>query len=202
MIESYTTNISDGLRARNALNTAIKSLNNMITFHEFEKTHQNYVEITYSGPVKALKLEIKYPQIKSANIPIIGWLSGSIPVYLGTTDGKSVSVRTPSNLVFPNITNTTTKTLGELITYTYHNPQESIGSYMKSETPIKEELDNGIVIKGTEQIWLDYKHQKSTATSSGGTDIKYTNYFVKIQRTVKIVSYDYTNCEVQVLERF
>lgn len=201
MIESYVTNSSDGIRARNALNTAIKSLNNLITYTDFDQTVQSYVEITYSGPVDELKPEIKYPQLKSANIPVIGWLSGSIPVYLGTTDGKTLSVRQPSNLVFPDVTETSTETLGEYKTYTSHSPQTSKESFMESETPIKEELDNGIVLKGKEQIWIDYNYKKSTSISTG-TDLHYTNFFVKKRRTVRIVSYDYSNCTVNILMRF
>lgn len=201
MIESYTTNISDGIRARNALNTAIKSLNNLITYTDFDQTQQNYVEITYSGPVDEIKPEIKFPQLKSANIPVIGWLAGSIPVYLGTTDGKALSIRQPSNLVFPDVTETSTETLGDFITHTNHSPQTSIESYMVSEVPISQKLDNGIVRKGTEQIWTDYQYVRSRATSSG-TELHYTNYFVKKRRTVKTVSYDYSQCDIQILERF
>lgn len=95
MIETYTTNMSSN-KSTQHLNACIKSLYNFIDSYQFKTTDQDYCELSYNGPINKLKIDIKFPRQLGRNIPVIGYFNGSIPVYLGTTNGVECNVKQPS----------------------------------------------------------------------------------------------------------
>lgn len=86
------------VKQKNALNAALKSINNLVDFDEQEPIKQNFSEICFSG-TDITKAEIKNPRKLGSRIPIIGNVCG-IDIIVGYTDGLSISSEPiPSTIV-------------------------------------------------------------------------------------------------------
>lgn len=78
-------------RKEEAFNTCIKSLQNMLDFHQFEESKQDYTQITYKGPFSGISsAKITYPRQLPKQVPLIGTVGGYLMI-LGYTDGVSIS---------------------------------------------------------------------------------------------------------------
>ena len=183
---SYVSSL-DSNKKQSALNTCLKSLNNMLDYHEFQEEKQNYTELTYNGTVSTLSdIEIKFPRKVGTTIPILGMVMGTIPVIVGYTDGTSIDTSTTfMNLL--NRTETDFKVETELV------EEEGEGSTTKS-FEVKNEA-NGLRIDETIYTTIEYITVDDEDTGEPLYIIKYTYYQI-------IREYDYNKCNITVMERF
>lgn len=194
MVESYLSNTFE--RKGNDLNTCIKSLYNVLNDTQFTETKQGYAEIYYSGPLNKLNPTIKYPQARGKTIPVIGYIQGSIPVYLGTTNGKTVNVKQPSVIIPDTVNTNTTKISSWRTTNTSNVPATVVES---NSTTVKQ-LDGGAKITITDTTIVRYSY-KSTSTEEHREHVTtYYNYDVERVST-NTIHYDYSEAIVTVLMR-
>lgn len=194
MVESYLSNTFE--RKGNDLNTCIKSLYNVLNDTQFTETKQGYAEIYYSGPLNKLNPTIKYPQARGKTIPVIGYIQGSIPVYLGTTNGKTVNVKQPSVIIPDTVNTNTTKISSWRTTNTSNVPATVVES---NSTTVKQ-LDGGAKITITDTTIVRYSY-KGTSTEEHREHVTtYYNYDVERVST-NTIHYDYSEAIVTVLMR-
>lgn len=194
MVESYLSNTFE--RKGNDLNTCIKSLYNVLNDTQFTETKQGYAEIYYSGPLNKLNPTIKYPQARGKAIPVIGYIQGSIPVYLGTTNGKTVSVKQP-NVIIPDTVNTNTTKISSWSTTNTSNVPATVTE--SSATTVKQ-LDGGAKITITDTTIVQYSYKSTSTETHGEHSTTWYNYDVERVST-NIIHYDYSEAMITVLMR-
>lgn len=195
MVESYLSNTFE--RKGNDLNTCIKSLYNVLNDTHFTETKQGYAEIYYSGPLNKLNPTIKYPQARGKTIPVIGYIQGSIPVYLGTTNGKTVNIKQP-NVIIPDIVTTNITTISSWRTTNTSNVPDPVTE--SSSTTVKQ-LDGGAKITITDITRVRYSY-KGTSTEEDGREHTVTYYNYDVERiSTNTIHYDYSEAMITVLMR-
>lgn len=194
MVESYLSNTFE--RKGNDLNTCIKSLYNVLNDTQFTETKQGYAEIYYSGPLNKLNPTIKYPQARGKTIPVIGYIQGSIPVYLGTTNGKTVNVKQP-NVIIPDTVNTTTTKISSWGTTDTSNVPATV---VESNSTTVKQLDGGAKITITDTTIVRYQYTGSSTREDHEHTI--TTYHYDVERvSTNRIHYDYSEAMITVLMR-
>lgn len=196
MIDTYVSKMEEGLRSRNALNASLKSLHNMIANTNFGKVVQNYSEVYGITSIKENNIKSNAGSSKKTLVPLIGWIGGTIPVYLGTTNGAEANTSTITNFLKFNTTDETTDSV-ETKTRKSGNPWT--GDYETTEegNSFTKEI-NGIKVSAKESVVSRYhkvSQRKDEITSLW--IIKYT--ITKISKSER--SFDFTNADLQILQR-
>lgn len=183
-MDSYISSI-DNKRRMNSLNTCIKSLNTMIDLHEFDDTKQNFTEIVYSGPVGEISsATINYPRDAGFSIPIIAYVA-SLPIIVGYTNGKTLSI-TSSSIEELNKETTTTTSKTEEVSSGGEDSVDVVVDINK--------LPNGVAktIKTTTVISYKKEEKEGEIITTW-----YKTTTITVSKTV-----DYSEAEAVILERF
>lgn len=196
MIDTYISKMEEGLRSRNALNASLKSLHNMIANTNFEKVVQNYSEVY--GITSLKESDIKsHPGIsKKPLVPLIGWVGGTIPVYLGTTNGTDADTSTITHSLKFETTDETTDSVetkkrrsGNPWTGDYETTEEG-NSFIKEFGGIKVSVKESVITK----------YRKSSQRYDEMTGLWIINYTItKISKSER--SFDFTKADLQILQR-
>lgn len=172
----------------NMLNACIKSLFNLVDNTVFQTTKQDYVELSYSGPISNLHITINNPKQLGKNVPVIGYINGSIPVYLGTTNGIDLDIRAPSVTTPPQVDKEVVN-LG----YTWkqyddqNNPSEI--TEVESDTTSETEIQGGITRTDRTRIVKSYTYTGEHKEEEYQHGEKYHHYYhYLIQRTTTITT--------------
>lgn len=195
MIDTYISKMEEGLRSRNALNASLKSLHNMIANTNFEKVVQNYSEVY--GITSLKESDIKsHPGIsKKPLAPLIGWVGGTIPVYLGTTNGTDADTSTITHSLKFDVTEETTDSV-ETKKREAGNPWgEDYETTEQGDSFVKE--INGIKVSAKESVVSKFHKVKQYKDQWDTWHITYT--ITKILKSER--SFDFTNADLQVLQR-
>lgn len=187
--------MEEGLRSRNALNASLKSLHNMIANTNFEKVVQNYSEVYGITSLKESDIKSHSGISKKPLVPLIGWIGGTIPVYLGTTNGTDSDTSTITHSLKFDTTDETTDSV-ETKTRRSGNPWQ--GDYDTTEQGnsfIKE--FNGIKVSVKESVISRYHKVSEYKDQWDVWIITYT--ITKILKSER--SFDFTNADLQVLQR-
>ena len=196
MIDTYVSKMEEGLRSRNALNASLKSLHNMIANTNFEKVVQNYSEVYGITSLKESDIKSNPGTSKKTLVPLIGWIGGTIPVYLGTTNGTDADISTITHsLKF----DTTDETTDSVETKKRKSGRPWAGDYETTEegNSFTKEF-NGIKVSVKESVVT--KYLKVSQRYDNITSLWIINYSItKISKSER--SFDFTNADLQILQR-
>jgi hypothetical protein len=202
MIETYTTNMKTK-RSTNDLNACIKSLYNFIKGTEFKSTTQNYIELSYSGLIKELDIQITNPKQLGKNVPVIGYVNGSIPVYLGTTNGETCEVTQPE-ITTPPLKDDETVDLG--YTWKQYDDQNnpSTITITESDTTTESKVNGDITKTVRTVISLKYTYTGEHREESYQHGEKYHHYYHYLKQRITNTSTTYSSSNkntITVLQR-
>lgn len=196
MIDTYVSKMEEGLRSRNALNASLKSLHNMIANTNFGKVIQNYSEIYGITSLKESDIKFNAGSSKKTLIPLIGWIGGTIPVYLGTTNGLEANTSTITNSLKFDTTDEKVDSVETKKRYS-GNPWGKDYETTEEGNSFTKEF-NGIKVSVKESIVT--KYQKVSQRHDKMTDIWIINYTItKISKSER--SFDFTEADLQILQR-
>lgn len=195
MIDTYVSKMEEGLRSRNALNASLKSLHNMIANTNFGTVVQNYSEVYGITSLKESDIKSNPGSSKKALVPLIGWIGGTIPVYLGTTNGSDADTST--------ITNSLKFDTTDEITDSVETKKRKSATLWRGDFEKTEEGDsftkefNGIKVSNKESVVTKYNKVSEYRNFSGLWVTTYTE--TKISKSER--SFDFTNADLQILQR-
>lgn len=195
MIDTYVSKMEEGLRSRNALNASLKSLHNMIANTNLETVVQNYSEVYGITSLKETDIKSNPGSSKKSLVPLIGWIGGTIPVYLGTTNGSDADTSTiTKSLKF----DTTEEIIESVETKKKTSSYPWNKDYEKTEEgdSFIKEL-NGIKVFVKESVVTKYNKIKEHKTPNNRWVITYTK--TKISKSER--SFDFTGADLQILQR-
>lgn len=198
MIDTYVSKMEEGLRSRNALNASLKSLHNMISNTNFEEITQNYSEVYGITSLKEFDIKSHPGTSKKQLVPLIGWIGGTIPVYLGTTNGADASTTAITHSLKFDITEEDV----EIETKEMESDTQWTGDYEENKEgdSFTKEF-NGINVSLKESVVTKYnkvsEHEKSDDDDDVIWVITYT--VTKVLKSEK--SFDFTNADLQILQR-
>ena len=195
MIDTYVSKMEEGLRSRNALNASLKSLHNMIANTNFETVVQNYSEVYGITSLKESDIKSNPGTSKKTLVPLIGWIGGTIPVYLGTTNGTDDTSTITHSLKF----DTTDETTDSVETKKRKSGRPWDGDYETTEegNSFTKEI-NGIKVSVKESVVS--KYHKVSQRKDNITGLWIINYTItKISKSER--SFDFTNADLQILQR-
>lgn len=196
MIDTYVSKMEEGLRSRNALNASLKSLHNMIANTNFEKVVQNYSEVYGITSLKETDIKSSPSTSKKALVPLIGWIGGTIPVYLGTTNGTDTDTSTITHSLKFNTTDEITDSV-ETKTRKSGNPWTGDCETTGEGNSFTREY-NGIKVSVKESVVSKYR--KVSQHKDEFTGLWIINYTItKISKSER--SFDFTNADLQILQR-
>lgn len=115
-MRSFVTTLSSAQNEE--INACILALHKEMDNYKEPTEEQEYSEITYSGD-NLQDIEIKFPRDLKKTIPIIGTAGGLLTI-LGTTDGKSFSIKQPEPFSTYSFTEVVS-TKGEKESYTFED---------------------------------------------------------------------------------
>ena len=196
MIDTYVSKMEEGLRSRNALNASLKSLHNMIANTNFGTVVQNYSEVYGITSLKESDIKSNPGSSKKSLVPLIGWIGGTIPVYLGTINGTDADTSTITNSLKFDTTDETTDSVetkkrrsGNPWTGDYETTEEG-NSFTKEFNGIKVSVKESVVTK----------YRKVSQRYDEITSLWIINYTItKISKSER--SFDFTNADLQILQR-
>jgi len=194
MIDTYVSKMEEGLRSRNALNASLKSLHNMIANTNFGKVIQNYSEIYGITSLKESDIKFNKSSSKKPLIPLIGWIGGTIPVYLGTTNGLEANTSTITNSLKFDTTDETVESTETKTRYSGNPWGEDYETTEEGNSFTKE--FNGIKVSVKESVISKY-HMVSQHKDRDTWIITYT--ITKISKSER--SFDFTEADLQILQR-
>jgi len=195
MIDTYVSKMEEGLRSRNALNASLKSLHNMIANTNFGKIVQNYSEVYGITSLKESDIKFNTGSSKKSLVPLIGWIGGTIPVYLGTTNGSEADTSTITHSLKFDTTDETTESVE---TKKRESAKPWSGDYEKTEEgdSFTKEF-NGIKVSAKESVVTKYNKVSEHKNYFGFWVTTYT--VTKISKSER--SFDFTNADLQILQR-
>lgn len=180
-------------KQQSALNTCLKSLNNMIDYHKFDEEEQDFVELYYNGPVSEIsKIEIRHPKKKGSTIPILAHIASSIPVIVGYTDGTSVDIS-------PTFTSQLSSKSSE--TYSEVETVDIKGDDNVKKTEGEVRYKNGLVVEETTYITTLFTEKEVPDPTE--EDPEHTKTVVTKTVTYQIYrTFDYNKSNITVFQRF
>lgn len=189
MVPFYLSSEKDK-RKEEAFNTCIKSLQNMLDYHQFKESKQDYTQITYNGPFTNISsAKITYPRQLSKQVPLIGTVGGYLMI-LGYTDGISIST---TSIEPPN------RKL-KVESETERVEVESMGSN-STKVEKTENKASGVKIVTTTTTTISYEETKEEEQDEEGDIVEVSHYW-KVTKVVVDTEIDRSGGDVNICMRF